>query len=149
MYDENDCNHGPDGSGCGSYERETGLCRREELKYMVYALLAIFALVGIFLWPSSRREAKAEPYLIEASARIKQAVYWRAEGEFTTARDELNKAAESLKAAQGVVGKNKRYQEIEAATALIARVEDLSREEVGNVWKKIKDKKTKFLELPR
>ena len=146
MYDENDCNHGPEGS---DYNGEAWFDWRKDLKCMVLALLAIFMLVGIFFWPSYRREANAEPYLIEASTRMKQAVYWRAEGEFTTARGELKKAAESLKGAQGILGKNKRHKETEAAAALIARVEELSREEAGLVWKKIKDKKGKFLELPR
>lgn len=148
MYDENDCNRGPEESGCGGYEQESGHNWRENLKYMVFVLLAIFVLVGIFLWPSYHREAKAEPYLIEASTRIKQAIRWKAVGEFSSAENELKKAAENMKLAQAAFGQNKNWKEIDRIGASIARVAALTRAEAGKLWEKIKDRRDKLLELP-
>jgi len=149
MYNENDCNHGPDESDCGGYEHETGRSWQGKLKDLVLLLSVAVVLGGIFLWPSYRREARAEPYLIEASARIKQALYWKTVGEFSSAQNELKKAADNLKFAQEAFGKNKRSGKIESVSADFDRAGKLTQAEAKEIWEKIKNKKGKFLELPQ
>ncbi|OGF25130.1 hypothetical protein A2303_02140 [Candidatus Falkowbacteria bacterium RIFOXYB2_FULL_47_14] len=146
MYDENDCNHGPEGS---DYNGEAWFDWRKDLKCMVLALLAIFMLVGIFFWPSYRREANAEPYLIEASVRIKQAVHWRAEGEFTSAQAELERAKASIKEARITQGRRGNgWKKIYQLEADMARAAALTRDEARKLRKKIKDRREKLLNLP-